>query len=77
MSICLFVSLSVFLSLSDINLVVYLTKYFLVVVFTLVVDVIPLQQSAPEVITVAVSEQCGFQTWRWKLNKIYVAKLQG
>ena len=71
------VRLSLSLSISDINLAVYLTKYFLVVVFTLVVDVPALQQLGPEVIAVALSEQCGFQTWRWKLNGMYVAKLQG
>ena len=45
---------------------------------TVVVDGIPLpykKQLASEVIAVVLSEQCGFQKWRWKLNGIYVAKL--
>ena len=61
-------------------IVVYLRKHFLVVMVTVVVDGIPLpykKQLAPEVIAVALSEQCGFQKWRWKLTGIYVAKLQG
>lgn len=57
-------------------IIVYLTKHLLVVVVpSHWIDVIPMQQLAPEDITVGLSEQCGFQKWRWKLNGIYVVKL--
>ena len=56
-----------------------LREHFLVVMVTVVVDGIPLpykKQLTSEVIAVVLSEQCGFQKWRWKLNGIYVAKEQ-
>lgn len=70
-----FLSLSLFLFGINYNCVV--NKMFLGSSVTLVVDVLPLQRLAPVVISGALSEECGFQKWRWKLSGIHIAKLSG